>query len=458
MSTTQSYIQSFTFAKSEGWFLSDPTRISASNGVVSLRLQQPAADLPGRGWTYPTSGSDYVRTATFGPTAMTSWGFVQIVGDTPTEDSTKDDTTFALRVYDATTTSSIYWNGLAWVAAGANDWNTLADFNTNLPSVTSTEIAIEIRLRTTNPELAPRLNRVLLKWTGRILDPFRTWVYDAVLGSLGAAIRPETDVNVESDGTTSFSFSSSDLGDSGWNLVDVIGAYDLTADPGLLTNLLSSYSAGVVNLSSSVASGDPIRLVCTYAPQIAITTDPDFSEQALAPAILITRVAVETNTRRAYGASGPGIIDESAAVPAGTVFPNPVPLLNIEFGLATFAPLSLDLVKLNTAVTDWMAAHPTLSSSLLDASVRLEPGLPLDWNTSTNTLGEPRMGSASFRLRDVPWYGSARRGSADGSGSARVGPVNAGDPGSDGIGYGVQTVKVAWSSSTGSASDDQEID
>lgn len=454
--TTQSYIHEWEFRDGGAWELSDASLLTAADGVARLRPVQPAAFLPGRtGRSYSTADDLYVRTAPFAPGIVTGWGFIEGIGDEPESYDGAAETSLSYRLHDGT--DSRFWNGAAWAVAGAGDWNTLADFNANLSSYTGASLAVEARLRTTDGDLTPLLRVVKLKWTGEVVNTLREWLYNGVVRSLVNAVRPTTDYVIELAATgASFALSSYPL-EAGWDITDVVAAYNETDDPGHTTDILDNYAAGTVTLTGSLAAGKQVWLVMRYAPQVAVTTDHDFSEAAKAPAIYITSVRVPTDTRRGLGASGPHIIDRSAATPAGTAFPLPVPLVDIELTFALVAPGSVDLLKLQGVFADWMHAHPTLACSTFDASVRLEPGPAMDWSTEIANLGDPRQSASSLRLRNVPWYGDADSASADGSASARLGPVDAGDAGAPGVGYGVKRARFRWSSKTGPGADTQDM-
>lgn len=412
-----------------------------------LKLVQPEAILPGRGWGYPTTGENYIRTTEFSPTLRTEWSFIEVDGSTPQERAGTADTGYLARVYSDG--SSYFWDGANWAPAGASDWNSLEDFNLNLKDWAAT-LAVEVKLTTTNANLSPTIRCLRLRWEGRVSSPLREWLYQGVVASLESNVRPLTDYVVPGNGTATLDLSSFDLYNE-WDLKGVVEAYNDTSDPAHATDILASYVGTTITLTEMPAASDDVWLVLEYSPQIAVTTDSDFTEQAKAPAILITSVNTPTNLLRAYGTNGPAVIDKTLPLPAGTVFVDPIPMVDIDFTIATVAPTSLDLLKLNGALSDWLLSHPTLSCSSYDQSVRCHPGLDLEWATDTANVGDPRQAAGAFRLRDVPWYSDRRTGAATDASSV-PGPIDAGDPDAPGVGFGVSVVKVGATVAGGTGS------
>ncbi len=435
-----SYIHAWGFQPEEDFALSG-SEITVVKGEVGLKYgNNPAALAPGQpAQAYSKLETIYVRTSTFAPEALTSWGFIQFLGETDSVDGTQV-TFLEARVWDGA--QALYWDGAGWSAAGPDQFNTLTDFNANLSSYTGTSLALEVRLRTTDGQFTPVLREVCLKWTGRAVSFLRDWVVDTLLRSMKDAIRPVTRCVMNHQGGDIIALSDHPP-DAEWNYTDVVAVYDDESDPDRTTNLLVSYDAteGLVTLSSSVAAGVPLFVELRYAPQIAITTSSDYLEGGKSPAILVTMVN-PTWQGKSIGARGPAVLDVTTAVPGGTVFPNPIPMIDVDIALATVAPTSHDLIVLNEALTSWLESHPTLRSRALDQVVKMYPGNVLDWNTAQDDVKDPRLAVATLRLANVPFIADESSGAADGSASKKVGAVDVGDPSAPGIGYGVSKVTI----------------
>ena len=437
---TTSYIEAFEFQPNLGNVLSDLALISAKGGVVALRyVANPSAQAPGQpSGKYTTTSNVYVRTRAFTPGALSSWGFVEIFGETDTVDEVQI-TFIELRIWDGT--EALYWDGGAWSSAASTDFNTLKVFNANLAAYTGAEISIEARLRTTDTQFTPTLSGFCLKWTGEKFSFMREWVVNTVLRSLKDSIRPLTDYPVDHTGGNIISLSDHPL-DAAWNLTDVVEVYDHTNDPDHTTNLFSSFDSveSLITLTVFVDAGVRLWIKARYAPQVAVTTSSDYFEGGKSPAILITMVSPQWGGK-SIGARGPSAFDVTTPVPSGTVYPNPISMIDIDFTLATVAPTSQDLIVLNEAVGSWLDAHPTLRSRAIDHSVKMQSGNFLDWNTAQDDVKDPRLAVATFSLRNVPFIGDALSGGVEGASKA-IGAVDAGDPAAPGVGYAVSSVNV----------------
>lgn len=417
--TTQ-YIRAFRFQRGDDFTLSDPALITAQGALVRLAKQRRAAAMPGRGVEYFTTADDvYVRTRAFSPGILVSFDFIEALGTEPTDQDLVQVTSFAYRLHDGT--DARYWDGAAWAIAGAGDWNTLADFNGNLASYAGASIAIEVRLKTTDELITPILSAVCIRWTGRVIDNYREWIYRTVVRSLKNNIRPITDFDVPGDGTAAIDLNAFDF-DAAFNLVDVLAVYDHTADPAHAVNLLDTYVAGIVTLTAPIPAGNNAWLEATYAPDVAVTTNTDFVTDAQVPALWITAIT-SPRKERGLGGTGPAIINRATSPPSGTAFPLPVSLVDLDFTLAVIAPTALDLTRLTEAFQGWMKTHPTLLSSAFDEEVTLMKGAAFDWATSNTDTDDTRVDTNFFSLVNVPIYYDPNAVNAAGDG-AQAGPDN----------------------------------
>lgn len=433
---TQSYIHVFDVAE----YVAVGLSISTKGGAGALVEQPPAV---GRTWGFPTSGVNFVRTSEFAPSVRTAWGFIDPIIDEPETYAGAGETSVSYRISSAGV--AYFWDGSAWAVAGSSDWNTLADVNDNLPTFTRSSLAVEARLSTTNARLSPAVGAIKLRWTGKAVDTLKTWIYGALITSWREGIRPLTTFALRADGTAIYNLTPllSDEALAGFSEIEVLEVFNDADDPEHLIDLLASYTGGTMTLTSAQSAGAPLHVTARYAPLIAVTTDADFEEQAKSPAILVTMIRPENDSRRALGTKGPHAIDRTLAVPAGTVFPHPVPLTSYQVGVAFSAPLSVDLLALASAFSAWMRTHPTLRSPALDESVRVTPGFSPDWATDAGLPVDVRSASAALRLVDIPCYESGETGNSALDSAVRVGPVDAGDPDFPGDGYGVAQVNVS---------------
>lgn len=442
---TTSYLKGFGFNADDGHTLSDATKITAIGGFARLRpvLSHP---LPGRpAWGFSTDADIYVRTAAFAPTARTAWGFVEAVGSQGLDEDGAVATSFGYRLHDGT--DARYWDGAAWSVAGAGNWNTLADFNGNLGTYTGASLALEVNLVTTDRQVTPVLSRVRLLWLGEVVSSYREFIFDTLVPSLRNGVRPLVNFNVASDGTDEIDTPA--LFTDGLTVAGIVCAYDVTDDPDRATDLLDSFAAGVITLTAAPPEGNTIEVTASFAPDVAVTTSSLYTLEAKVPAIWITSISPRRSPR-GLGGTGPHVLDQSLTPAAGTVWPQPVPLVDFDVNIAILAGGSLDLVALSEGLAMWMNAHPYLTSAKLAERVAVSAGLALDWSTANADEDDTRIALATLSLLNVPHYVDAAAIDADASG-ATAGPITAGDPDHPGVGYGGAHVRITWLLPTGAS-------
>lgn len=437
--TTLTHIAEWTFHKEDRPTLSDASNLTASGGRVRLVAGRPDVYLPGLpARVYSTADDLYVRTPAFAPGSLVAWGFVELIGSTPADENGNQVTSLDVRIFDGA--GSRWWDGTTWASAGAGEWNTLADLNANLPEYDGGTIAFEVRLRTTDVRLTPSLTRVKLKWSGRSFSFFEEWIYNTLVASLKASIRPATSYTIAAPGGGAIALNEFPL-DAGFAITNVIAVYDHTSDPTHTNNLFDSFSSNVIALTGEIPAGNTAWIVFRYAPQIAVTTSMDYDEEAKVPAVWITGIRQRTAGTNRVGGRGPSIMNRATG--SGAVFPNPIPLLDLDITYAVLSPGSLDLLALNEALLHWFETHPVLVSPALDTGVHCGRQNVIDWSTGRASAREPNYLTGTFYLRNVPLVGDPAASAADGSGTATAGAIEAGDPAHPGVGYAVSTVRLA---------------
>ena len=418
---TISYIKGFLFQTQDVYTLSDPDEITAQGAIVRLKKSRRGALLPGRPIDfYSTIAIAFVRTKVFQPGVLATFDFVEVIGSTPKDENGTQVTSHEFRAHDGT--DSRYWGGASWDIAGASDWNSLTDFNANLPAYTPTQIAVEVRLVTTDDRFTPTMEQLCLRWTGSVVDNFREWVFKTVVRSLKNNIRPLTDFTIAAPGGTSVDISA--YFDAGYDVTDIIGAFDYTTDPDLATNLFSSYDSNtkIVTLTSAITADNNIWMIAVYKPDVAVTTSTDYVFNAKVPALWITAISPR-GARKQLGVKGPSAIDRSLSPPQGTAYPLPIPFVDLDFTIATIAPVALDLTRLTQAFAGWMQAHPKLTSPSLDEEVALSQGGTLEWTTDNADTDDARLSTNSFSLLNVPLFHDSLASSAANDG-VNTGPVD----------------------------------
>lgn len=425
---SRGYLWQYTFTASDGYVLSNSEFMTASNGVVKLREVQRAARMPGRPWTMFSRRTDlHVRTEPFAPTARKTWDFVEVIANVP------ENTHIDVRVHDGS--DPLWWNGAAWAVAGAGDWNTEAELNANLSDYDGDSLAIEVRLRTDLDTVTPSLASIGLAWTGEAINWLKSWIYDGIVESLKANLRPTTAIPVDGNGTDEFDLDGYDLG-AGYRITEVVEAYNHTSDPRHRINILTGYAGTVATLSEVVPEGDTLFMLARYAPQISVTTSPDYVDKARVPAVWITDIRTQSRPSM-QGGSGPAVIDRTVDPPAGRVLLNPIPMSDIVFTYAILAPSSNDEIDLAEAMRTFVEGYTVIHLPALDLKCNLEPRVPFEWNTSQEEQDDPRLGYGTFALIFVPVLGDVISGTADGA-AVNNQPIDAGNPDFPGVGFAIR--------------------
>lgn len=241
---------------------------------------------------YPVAGEHYVVLPEWHPLALRRWLAVQAVYVEPKSLDGTSSTAVTFRlVIDG---DPFYWDGAAWSAAGAGDWNTIEEVQANLSSLPVTEkrVAVSFRLYTSDSKLSPTVSRVDIAAEIVLAGHWYEFVYRGLVRKL-KAVRPETDIVVlwPTTGAT-FDLDTLDQEDP-LTIESVVEAYDHDADPDLTTDLFRSWNSGtrVVTLSESVAEGTPIILRVKIQPTVAYTTQPDYNVSAKLPAIELSEIS-----------------------------------------------------------------------------------------------------------------------------------------------------------------------
>lgn len=407
-----------------------------ADGITLVAL----APRPGGEPKYPTGAGYRVKFPVITVPRAIAWRLAQfdaVLAIDP-EQSPSTVTSLRARLHDGTT--EYHWTGAAWVAitAADTDWNTLAEVSANLPSWDpDLPLGLVFELQTTDRRFAPTLRGFRLLYEVDLPSELNDWVYGALVGGLQDTFRPVKDILTEDHaGGASFDFGALVVAtlESPWDFRDVVAVYDEAGDPSHRVNLLDSYDSGtkVATLTGSIAAGTRLLLRVQYAPQIAVTTDPDYIELGATPAV--TFEAIDVIDLGEAGADDQ-IVDEFADPPTAVIFPARR-RAHIDFSVGISSPLSVDLHRMSEELTRWFQARRVISSPTTGDEVTLRIVDPLAPPAAVSRMGE-RSGTMSFRLENV--YFNHRDAIESGSGV----------PGSE-FAFGVKRVQVT--ASVGSAS------
>lgn len=391
--------------------LADPARIRLSNDDPLA----PAVELVKAGGLYPAdNAANTVTSWEYEPHGLRKLLMFQAVADLP------PGTSIVWRVVVGG--AELFWDGSAWAppVSQAVDWSTAAQISTNLPALafTSRRIAVKANLRASaNRRASPRLRSALVLGSFAV-EWFDDLIYDTVIRSMQDTLLSTTDIAFAVQTTASvLDLASAPYSpdNPGYNFIDVVSAFDTTADPDCFINLAASYAPGAarpdgtndpgsVLLTDPVPAGNVLRLTMTLKPEIAVKTDQDYYEVERLPAVAIERVEnvrLLDGSEREASADGDGDVIYDATTGAAVRVPPPRQA-NYRFSWSVFARSQAELQRLVGAVEGWVATHPTLRTWAMDDLV----GVDADQSDSPSggAMDDVRTATGAFMLRVVPFW------------------------------------------------------
>lgn len=309
---------------------------------------------------YPADGGDnYVISALFTPNAVRSWaGFQSFVVNqfaTPTIQSTGD----LYRLSDGT--SHWWWNGAAW-AITTTQWNVEADIANNISvfSTASKQLAVVVKLTTTDPLLTPTIQMVRIAWIGK-LDTFEDMIYRTLV-PLFKLTRIIVDFAIKvpmPGGLTLDVLTPVKAAKNQFNVVDVDSIFNFATDPDTSSNLLSSYNAttGLATLTTAIPVGTIALVKLVIQPQVAVkNTSYDYDEVELAPSIQITGIEAVNSQPQAIQT---GIVNKATGV---SITIQPPYRFNLRFTMIALAPGGVDLTRTLSALVELVENNPLVTS------------------------------------------------------------------------------------------------
>jgi len=263
--------------------LSDSTKIRLDPEDFQLKLKLQS------NWRYPTDADLYVQSRTYRPEAIHRILMIQVNATIPVDEDGNDLGSIGIRIFDGT--DQMWWNGGAWVVAGAGEWNTEDEINQNVSTldVSNRAFALVFNLVTTDDTVTPVIESALVLWEGEI-----DWSQDVILDSLTQTVQEEAvyvdDVSLPPIPAASSSIDLDDYVDeSNLTVSDVDAVYDHSADPNHRTDLLSSYDSGtrVITLTAAIPAGNVPYLRLRVLAHVAWNTQQDFEEVGDLPQVVL---------------------------------------------------------------------------------------------------------------------------------------------------------------------------
>ena len=240
---------------------------------------------------YSTAVDLQVRTRLTNPNTVKAWiGFEALARNkaNPATGAQVTDVKFRLSVDGV---NDLYWDGAAWSAAGASDWNTEAEVAANIAAfpVATQSLQVAVNLSTSDARYTPEVD-----WVKVLYESDLEWQEDYIARSLIPELREQIRPIAEFALDLLAASATVDLTavETPYNIVAVDSAYNLTSDPRKLTDLAQSYDTGtkVLTLSGSQPLGERILIRFIYEPEVALLTSQDYSELAKVPVVVIEDV------------------------------------------------------------------------------------------------------------------------------------------------------------------------
>lgn len=356
---------------------------------------QLLADING---AYPTTDDLTVKTWVTNPQSVRQWlGFEADVAHTEIDGSVVTSVKF--RLGDGT--SEFYWDGGAWSAAGASDWNTEEEIADNISDFPATErkIQVVINLKSTSTAATPLVTRIKILYASDI-----EFQEDLIYRSLVRLLRNEIRVKGRHVITLSSATDTIDLADTypietPYNIRSIDGVFNHTDDSEHWTDLFSSYNptTKVITLSSTVAAGKVVWIDFLWEPEVAVTTSQDYSEVEKVPSLIIDDIGLIDAVERARPEY---VINKSA----GTGVKVPGPLQgDLDLVLHLITDKGVDQMRFADEVKRFFSNHPQLVSTGLDEEYDLWLFDEYDMTTAANR-GDIHTGRMRAQIRNVLFF------------------------------------------------------
>lgn len=267
--------------------LSDDTKVRLNPASQALMLK---ADADG---AYPTDNDLWARSPLFYPTKGREWRGFYVQAVEPT------GTSLGFKLYNGT--DDYYWDGGAWVVAGASDWSTEAEIASNIATYPHRKLAVVANLKTTDPTVTPVVAGYLVGYGARIVF-LEQWIYRTLVPLLRNNVRPDAAWPIPiGTATTTIDLNNYEL-DTPFNIIDMVEVFNHTDDPDHETDLLSSYDPGtkIITLTTTIDAGKVAWIVFEYGPEVAALTSVDYTELQKLPALTIENLRVGKSIRHGH--------------------------------------------------------------------------------------------------------------------------------------------------------------
>lgn len=395
--------------------------------VTKIRLNtedpsNPRLMLKANAGLYSTDNDIWVKTPLMTPQAVKKWLAFEATYLSPAASfDLPVGTSLGFKV--RTTGNDKWWDGGAWVDAGASDWMTEAVLSTNLPTfpiatIGNKSIGLVVNLKTTDPKLTPEVKE--LKFLGDFaVEWFEDLVYDSLIRKLNTEFRSSSVLAFQTTGP----INSIDLGtvleNKGYNITGIRSVYNVTDDPLKLTDLFDSYTpgaakqdgftfeSGTVGFTSSVPADKILEITFEFVPEVVVMTGQDFYEIPVYPSIVID--SIQSVERRGLvtpdtHSFGEDYVRNKADLTA--VFQYSPRVFSLHFEFSVFTNKQRDQMRITDDLNRFFSQNKTLKTWGLEVECALQ--IVDEINTSGNQNAadnaDTNVAAGSFDVLGVPHY------------------------------------------------------
>jgi hypothetical protein len=228
------------------------------------------------------NGPRTVRSPKLEASGVRAWLAIEILLEEPTIDAV-----IKLRLWDGV--EDLYWDGADWSTASnpATHWNTSTEVAANFAAFPATNRALQVVawLSTSDEDYTPTFYGARAIYGCREIGDQDDALNRTVLASLRAELRPQA---VEQFATTA-TLTSHQVAEelAGYDVQEVLAAFNLTDDPNELVELPGVLASGVWTPTTPIAAGKVLRLEFSYLPNMVTSRHRSISTIDSLPRLLL---------------------------------------------------------------------------------------------------------------------------------------------------------------------------
>lgn len=364
---------------------------------VRLHPSSHQIQLEATNGSYSTDADLYAKTWVANPTSVKQWVGFDVDSTTHKDYAGTPITSLGFRLSDGT--DEYWWNGAAW-EVNTSDWNTEAEVSVNIGDfpVTERKIQVVVNLVTTDSAYTPIVRAVYVAYTSDV--EFQEDIARSLIRLLRSSIRGISDYVIQMAATSATIDLDNDFPlEMPYNISGVDSVFDHTNDPGHDTDLFQSYNptTKVITLSSSIAAGDSVWIKLVWEPEVALSTDREYTELSKVPSVQIMsiRVVDEIEIDRPFGV-------RNKATGTAVIFQN-TRQRSYEMSINLSTGLSRDQQRLADELTHFFVSNRQLVALGVDEKYDMYPTARYS-TTTVQTMNGVYSGSLKMRVDNTLYY------------------------------------------------------